>query len=52
MRRELNLGGLSLTASHGDVDIRTRDGLDRLRIERADLDEIIAFLQQARKDKV
>lgn len=50
-RDELFLGGMLLVANRGDVDIYPRDG-ESIRIQRADLDEIIAFLQKARKDRV
>lgn len=53
MTTELNLGGMRLVSQHGDVDIYLNDEYDSftpdIRLQRADLDEIIAFLKQARK---
>lgn len=46
--RVLMLGGMTLISNHGDVDIDERGS--KIRLQRADLDDIIKFLQQARRD--
>lgn len=54
-RNELNLGGMILVAKRGDIDIYLPNDsslIPAVRLQRADLDDIIAFLMRARKDKI
>lgn len=50
---KLNLGGMSLEQYCGDVDIYYNGRRDEgVRIQRADLEDVIDFLKQAQKDRI
>ena len=49
MTKQLSLGGMHLVNNHGDIDIYVRGRstiVPTLRLQRADMPEIVAFLQQ------